>query len=217
MIRINLLPHRQMRRAEKQREFGLMCVLVAVAAASLLFSLWTYVNSKINWQMQRNQRLQTEIAALDKEIAAISGLKTQIQHVLDRKQIVENLQSDRNQAVIVLDELARQLPEGTVLKSIHQQADLIELKGVADTNARVASLVHNLGESPFLQNPNLVEIKANESAVNESPANRSPDHESRSTVRQFEFVIKVSLKSPEKPNLDNPKPTGGAATPSHQG
>lgn len=183
MIRINLLPHRQMRRAEKQREFGLMCVLVSVASASVLFTWWSYVSSKIDLQMQRNQRLETQIGYLDKEIAAISGLKDQIQHVMERKQIVEDLQSDRNQAVLVLDELARQLPEGTYLKSIKQQGDLIELRGVADTNARVANLVHNLGQSVLLQNPNLVEIKANDS---------------QASVRQFEFVLKVTLKQADK-------------------
>lgn len=179
MIRVNLLPHRQMRRAEKQREFGLMCVLVTVAAASVLFTCWTYVVSKIELQEQRNMRLETQIGYLDKEISAIAGLKVQIQHVMDRKQIVENLQTDRNQAVMVLDELARQLPEGTFLKSIKQQGDLIELKGVADTNARVASLVHNLGLSSMLQNPNLVEIKATDTLHG---------------LRQFEFVLKITLK-----------------------
>ena len=191
MIRVNLLPHRQMRRAEKQREFGLMCVLVAVTAASVLFTCWTYIVSKIELQEQRNQRLETQIGYLDKEIAAIAGLKEQIQHVMDRKQIVENLQTDRNQAVMVLNELAAQLPEGTYLKSIKQQGDLIELKGVADTNARVASLVHNLGQSSMLQNPNLVEIKANDNSHG---------------IRQFEFVLKITLK------LDTPVPTDKPAT-----
>lgn len=192
MIRVNLLPHREMRRAEKQREFGLMCVLVAVTAASVLFTCWTYVVSKIELQEQRNQRLETQIGYLDKEIAAIAGLKEQIQHVMDRKQIVENLQTDRNQAVMVLNELATQLPEGTFLKSIKQQEDLIELKGVADTNARVASLVHNLRLSSMLQNPNLVEIKASDNTHG---------------VRQFEFVLKITLK------LDTPSSGDKSASP----
>lgn len=179
MIKVNLLPHRQIKRAERQREFGLMASLVAIAAAAILFVSWSYIHSKMDAQQARNQRLQDEMARLDKEIAIIGNLKEQIKHVLERKQIVEGLQSDRNQAVSILDELARQLPEGVFLKSVKQLADEIELKGVADTNARIATLVHNLGASPIMHNPNLVEIKANTNALG---------------VKEYEFVLRVSLK-----------------------
>lgn len=194
MIKINLLPHRQIRRAEKQREFGLLAMLVAVGAAAALFVSWSYIKSSIQTQQERNQRLRDEVARLDQEIVAISGLKDQIQHVLDRKKIVEGLQSDRNQAVLVLDELARQLPEGIYLKSLKQLGAEIELRGVADTNARVATLVHNFSESGIVRDPNLVEIKAN----------TSPER------RQFEFSLKVSLTQ-EKPAEAAAKPVLPAA------
>lgn len=194
MIKINLLPHRQIRRAERQREFGLMAALVAVVMAAILFVSWSYIKSRIEDQQSRNQRLQDEITRLDSEIVAITGLKDQIKRVLERKQIVEGLQSDRNQAVSVLDELARQLPEGVTLKSVKQNGNEIDLRGVADTNARVATLVHNLSASALVQNPNLVEIKAN---------NSQPE------LKQYEFVLKVSLKQ-DKPE-DAPASTATAA------
>ncbi len=194
MIKINLLPHRQIRRAERQREFGLMAALVAVLMAAILFVSWSYIKSRIEDQQSRNQRLQDEITRLDSEIVAITGLKDQIKRVLERKQIVEGLQSDRNQAVSVLDELARQLPEGVTLKSIKQNGNEIDLRGVADTNARVATLVHNLSASALMQNPNLVEIKAN---------NSQPE------LKQYEFVLKVSLKQ-DKPE-EAPDSTATAA------
>lgn len=194
MIKINLLPHRQIRRAEKQREFGLMAALVAVLMAAILFVSWSYIKSRIEDQQSRNQRLQDEITRLDSEIVAITGLKDQIKRVLERKQIVEGLQSDRNQAVSVLDELAQQLPEGVTLKSIKQNGNEIDLRGVADTNARVATLVRNLSASVLMQSPNLVEIKAN---------NSQPE------LKQYEFVLKVSLKQ-DKPD-EAPASTATAA------
>jgi type IV pilus assembly protein PilN len=197
MIKVNLLPHRQIKRAERQREFGLMAALVAIAAAAILFVSWSYIHSKIQTQQSRNQRLLDETARLDKEIAVIGSLKEQIKHVLERKQIVEGLQSDRNQAVLILDELARQLPEGVLLKSVKQLQDEIELKGVADTNARVATLVHNLSESPIMHSPNLVEIKANTNALG---------------IKEYEFVLRVSLKRDtlkEDPAKQTPAPAKG--------
>jgi len=191
MIKVNLLPHRQIRRAERQREFGLMAALVGVAAAAILFVSWSYIHSKIQAQQARNQRLQDEMLRLDSEIANIGKLKDQIKHVLERKQIVEGLQSDRNQAVLILDELARQLPEGVTLKSVKQLEDEIELKGMADTNARVATLVHNLAGSSIMHSPNLVEIKAITNAQ---------------SVKEYEFILRVTLKRDAPPAADKQKP-----------
>lgn len=144
MVRINLLPHRQIRRAERQREFGLMAAGVAVAAAAVIFLGWTYINSELSAQNERNSRLDKAIAVLDKEIADIKKLQGEIKSLLARKTIVENLQMSRSQAVGILDEVARQMPDGIVIKSIKQQGDIVTLEGLADTQARVSTLSHNL-------------------------------------------------------------------------
>jgi type IV pilus assembly protein PilN len=101
--------------------------------------------------------------------------------MLERKQVVENLQTDRSQSVIVLDELSRQLPEGMYFKSIKQQGGTIAVEGVADTNARVATLVRNLSTSNWLELPNLVEIKS--VLVN--------------AVKQNIFTLNVNIKVPK--------------------
>ena len=178
MIRVNLLPHRQVKRAERQRQFGLMALLAAVAASAIVFAGWTYLGAKKQTQMERNTRLETAIAQLDKEIADIKGLKEQINNVLDRKRVVENLQSNRSQAVVVLDEITRQLPEGLFLRSIKQVGNVITLEGVADTNARVATLVRNLSVSNWMESPNLVQIQS--STVNNLKVNN--------------FILTVNLK-----------------------
>ena len=179
MMRINLLPHRQIKRAERQREFGLMGLMAAGAACAVVFLGWQFLGAQKDSQLERNGRLEKAIASLDKEIADIKDLKDQISNVLERKQIVENLQSNRSQSVVILDELTRQLPEGLYLKSIKQTGNLITLEGVADTNARVATLVRNLSVSNWMESPNLVEIKS--ITVN--------------NIKQNEFMLNVSLKA----------------------
>lgn len=194
MVRINLLPHREIKRAAKQREFGLMAVFTAVLAAAIVFVGWTYLSSREQTQLERNARLEQAIAQLDVEIADISQLKEQINNVLERKQIVENLQTNRNQAVVVLDELARQLPQGLYLKSIKQVGTTITMQGIADTNARVATEVRNLDASDWLENPVLVEIKT--STVNNAKRN--------------DFTMKVNLKPQQVESVnEQAKPTGG--------
>jgi type IV pilus assembly protein PilN len=196
MMRVNLLPHRQIKRAERQRQFGLMALLAAVAASAIVFAGWTYLGAKKQSQMERNARLEQAIAKLDLEIRDIKDLKDQINNVLERKQVVENLQTNRSQSVVVLDELTRQLPEGLYLKSIKQMGNIITLEGVADTNARVATLVRNLGVSNWLELPNLVEIKT--STIN--------------GIKQNDFTLTVNLKvqKPEEAPAKN-KPIGAAS------
>jgi len=160
MVRINLLPHRQIKRAERQREFNLLLVAVFIAGAAIVFLGQTLINSSIESQESRNKRLEDAIARLDKQIEEIKELKTKIGEVLERKKVVENLQTNRGQAVVLLDELARKLPEGVFLKSIKQSGSLVTLEGVADTNARVATLVRNFSTSEAFESPGLVEIKA---------------------------------------------------------
>lgn len=181
MIRVNLLPHRQIRREARQRQFGLMAAFSAIAAAAIVFLGYTFINSQTDAQTARNGRLDAEIVSLDKEIADIKDLKDQISIMLERKQVVENLQTNRSQAVIVLDELSRQLPEGMYLKAIKQQGSVISLEGIADTNARVATLVRNLSASNWLESPSLVEIKS--VLVN--------------TLKQNAFTLNVNIKVPK--------------------
>jgi type IV pilus assembly protein PilN len=159
-VRINLLPYRKIRRAERQRQFNLMLVGTLIAAVAVVFLGNNYISGQIESQTERNTRLEGAIAQLDKEIAEIKDLKQKISAVLERKRVVENLQSGRSRAVTLLDELARQLPEGVYLKTIRQQGNVITLEGVADTNTRVATLVRNFGGSQYLESPELIEIHA---------------------------------------------------------
>ena len=193
MIRVNLLPHRQIRRETRQREFGLMTLFSAIAAAAIIFLGYTFINSQTDAQAARNARLDTAIAGLDKEIADIKDLKDKISTMLERKQVVENLQTNRSQSVIVLDELSRQLPEGMYFKSIKQQGGSISIEGIADTNARVATLVRNFSASNWLEAPNLVEIKSVQ--VN--------------TLKQNAFTLNVNIKVP-KVESDVDAPPGKA-------
>ena len=181
MIRVNLLPHRQIRREARQREFGLMAAFTAVAAAAIIFLGYSIINNQTDDQTERNGRLDAAIVKLDKEIADIKDLKDQISTMLERKQVVENLQTNRSQAVVVLDEISRQLPEGMYLKSIKQVGNLITIEGIADTNARVATLVRNFSTSNWMELPSLIEIKS--VVIN--------------SLKQNAFTLNVNIKVPK--------------------
>jgi type IV pilus assembly protein PilN len=160
MIRINLLPHREIRRKQQQQQFFILLFGVLVIGAAVWFVVHTYLDEQHELQMSRNKYLQDEIVKLDKQIAEIQKLKDQTAALLARKRVVETLQGNRSEVVHLLDQLVRQLPDGVYLKSIKQSGPRVTINGFTQSQARVSTLMRNLESSPQLEDPKLVEIKA---------------------------------------------------------
>jgi type IV pilus assembly protein PilN len=158
--RINLLPHREERRKAARQHFFVIAGGTAVVGALIVVAMHGFYAAKIETQNERNRFLKSEIAKLDKEIAEINKLKSEIQALLARKQVIETLQADRAQTVHLLDELVRQMPEGVYLRSVRQKGLSVNVIGYAQSNARVSTLMRNIESSPWLANPGLVEVKA---------------------------------------------------------
>jgi len=161
MIRINLLPHREAKRKQKQAAFIAMLVLGGLLGVGVVLLVGGWNASRIAIQEQRNATLSTENAELDKKIKDIATLKEEINALKSRQQAVEDLQGDRNQPVYLFDELVRQTPEGVYLKGFEQDGQRVILNGYAQSQERVAELLRNLsGNSPWLERPELTEVKA---------------------------------------------------------
>ena len=160
MMRINLLPHREQKRKARREQFYVLFFLISVLSGLVVFLVFTVFSGYIAEQESKNAFLKKEIAVLDKQIDEIKRLKEQTQALLARKQIIESLQRDRAEAVRLLSELVKQMPEGVYVRSVKQEGVRISLNGYAQSNARVSTLMRNIEASPWLEKPQLVEIKA---------------------------------------------------------
>ena len=160
MIRINLLPWREARRKAQRQHLGVLGAMVAVLALLIVGAVHLTIAGYIANQTDRNEYLKRENTRLDKEIEEIKKLKTEILALLERKKIIESLQANRAQAVYLLQELVQQVPDGVYLKAIKQTGLKVNLSGYSQSNARVSTLMRNFSGSPYLENPELVEIKA---------------------------------------------------------
>jgi type IV pilus assembly protein PilN len=160
MIRVNLLPHREVRRKQQQQQFFIMLGVVVAIGAGIWFAVHAYLDDQFDNQKNRNKYLQSEIEKLDKQIAEIQKLKDQTAALLARKRVVETLQGTRSEVVYLLDQLVRQLPDGVYLKAIKQTGTKVLINGYTQSQARVSTLMRNLESSPHLEQPSLVEIKA---------------------------------------------------------
>jgi type IV pilus assembly protein PilN len=160
VIRINLLPWRAARRKDQRQHLAVLGGMVAVLGLLIVGAVHLTISGYISVQNDRNAFLKRENVRLDKEIEEIKKLKTEIDALVARKQIIERLQADRAQAVYLLQELVQQVPDGIYLKTIKQIGLKVNLSGYAQSNARVSTLMRNFAASPYLENPDLVEIKA---------------------------------------------------------
>ena len=181
MARINLLPWREERRKERQREFIFMLVGAAIIGGLLFYAATWQIDKYIDHQRDRNNYLTEEIKDLDRKIAEIKELENKRRKMLARKQIIEELQASRSQMVHLFDELVRTIPEGAQLNSVKQQGDTLTLSGLAQSNARVSAYMRNLDASEWLEDPDLVIIQA-------KPQNAN---------YKFEFSLRVKLSRPK--------------------
>jgi type IV pilus assembly protein PilN len=195
--RINLLPHREERRKRARTHFAVLGAMTAALGVVVVAAVWFVYQQRINEQEERGKFMKSEITKLNKEIDEIKEVKDKISALLARKQVIETLQADRVQTVYLLDELVRQMPEGVFLKSVRQRGPGIELVGYAQSNARVSTLMRNIESSPWLANPNLVEIKAT----------------TLGKMRISEFNLRLALKRPSASDSKD----GAKAAPAKKG
>lgn len=186
MILINLLPYREEKRKRRKNAFFVGVGFSALLGAGLVAATWALLLHLTDEQQSRNQYLGSQISLLEAQIKDIANLRAEIEALKSRQRAVEDLQTDRNTPVHLLNELARHTPEGIYLTSIRQTDKVVTVNGIAQTNERVSEFLRNASRgSEWLDKPELVEIKL---------ANLSAN--TRDQKRLFEFSLRVSIKTP---------------------
>ncbi len=207
MIRLNLLPHREQKRQARKRQFISLSISIAILALAIVALVHVILSAQIENQQSRNALLKSEIEKLDTQIKEIDKLREQTQALLARKQVVETLQTNRTDAVHLLDQIVRQLPDGIYLRSVKQVDTKVTLIGYAQSNARVSTLMRNIESSPWLQKPELVEIRS--VALPGASGQR---------VNEFTLIMQIKRVAPvEPPSTPPPPPKAAQAAPAAGG
>ena len=211
MAHVNLLPWRAERRKQREREFYMQLVTAFVVGVGVLL-LWTFwMNQRVDNQNERNAYLQTEIKQLDVRIAKIKDLDRVRDHLLARKQIIEQLQADRSQMVHLFDELVKTIPSSVRLTGLQQNGQAMKLDGVAQSNASVAAYMRNIEQSPWMGHTDLRKTE------NSHDGSRMP----------YQFGLDVTLSRPKTGDANTsdtlpaaassapPAPARAASVPAH--
>ena len=197
MVRINLLPHRAEKRAQRRRDFYVLVALAFGAAIVAVIAVAFVINTYIGVQNDRNAFIKVENKKLDEQIKEIASLRQDLEALKARQQAVEDLQADRNLPVHMLDELVKQVPEGVYLQSLRQDNLKVSMTGFAQSNERVSEMLRHLSNnSVWIGSPELVEIKAVTVG--------------RDNKRLFQFTSNVTINRP-RDAMPAPSPARAAA------
>ncbi|WP_353174961.1 PilN domain-containing protein [Delftia acidovorans] len=199
MILINLLPHREATRKRRKEAFQATMVLSALVGLLIIGAVYWWYQMMIEAQQAKNSMLRAQITVLESQIKEIAGLEDEITALRARQKAVEDLQSDRNLPVHMLNELVAQLPDGVYITSIRQEGLSVTMQGTAQSNERVSEMLRNLSEgTPWLSKPELVEIVAR-------TVNVTPKDQRRAAAFNLRFqltrasVAEKSLSTPANP------------------
>lgn len=160
MTRINLLPWREERRQELKRQFFVILFGVALLGAGAVYLVEMNVQAKIAYQKGRNAFIETETRKLEAQIREIQELRKRREHLVERMNVIQDLQGNRPVIVYLFDHLVRTLPDGVFYESIESRGGALTVRGMAESNNRVSNLMRNLDASPLFVEPNLSSVKA---------------------------------------------------------
>lgn len=184
MILINLLPHREAAKLKRRETFFVSLAASALLGGLLAGLIFVWYQIQITEQQARNTLLRTENQRLDVQIKDVAALEKEISGLRSRQEAVEDLQTERNLPVHLLNEIVKQVPDGVFIKNMKQDGSMVSLTGAAQSNERVAELLRNLStENPFITKPELVEIVAGTTALTPKEQRRVSN-----------FVVRVQLK-----------------------
>lgn len=204
MANINLLPWRQGLRKQRQQEFIVILIGVAVVAIALVLFSHVALSRQVGDQDERNQYIKSEIGKLDGQIKEIDALQKRRDELLSRMKVIQDLQGHRPVIVRVFDELVRVIPDGVFLTSLERTGDGFRMSGVAESANQVSNLMRNLESSPWFKNPVLSTVATEQAAgagVGKKDADKQPGNK---------FALTVSLESPEIQNAGAGKAQGTA-------
>jgi type IV pilus assembly protein PilN len=188
MAHINLLPWREEQRTQQKKQFGMAVLLSIILAGLVVLYAHLHIAAMIDSQNARNSFLDEQIKILDKRIEEIQDLESTKAKLQARINIIQELQRSRPGVVHLFDEVVRTLPDGVYVTSLVQKGNAVALEGIAQSNARVSTYMHNIDKSLWLGGPKLGVISANNA---------------KDAARSNKFVLNASQITPKPGDADS--------------
>ena len=155
IMEINLLPHREARRAADLRETLAVLALGLVVVAAGIFFMAKSVSSDLANAEASVAQLQADIDRYKPQQVLVQEFKTQKKELQDKLDIIASLERARSGPVRILDELSANVPERLWLTSIKTRGTGIELEGQSLDTSVVADFLRSMNSSPYFSDVDL--------------------------------------------------------------
>lgn len=159
-MQINLLPWREHERRRKKIRFSSSLVTTVILALIAIIILHIFYRGLITHQKHRNQYLQSIIDHEQLSITKINEQKKQLSLIKDELKFIINLKENSYDAVRILDELSKVVPEGVSFMSIVRENQNIVIIGRSKSDLQVTQFMENLTKSKIFQQPVLTTISS---------------------------------------------------------
>lgn len=196
---INLMPWREARRKQLQKDFLSKIGLSALVAVGAVVVGALITSSLISGQKDRIQYLKTNITAAEKDIEEIKTLEKKREQMLGRKNVIEKLQADRDQLPHLMYELASNVVEGVTVTSVSYKNKSLTIEGKSTSNSSVASYINNLEKSEWFDKPEIIIIQNQEVSPGQNKQVPSNSLASRYT---YNYVIRSAVVNPNAPKTE---------------
>ena len=162
MIRINLLPVREARRAANLRKQGMLLVFAAGAGVGICLLISTWMAARIAHERSIMTAREAELKKLEATMNEVKKFQAEQQEIEQKLAIIDQIEAARMGPVKIMDELATRIPQRVWLTKMVEKGGVLELEGRSIDAEVVADFVVALEESPMLSNVDLQETTLEE-------------------------------------------------------
>jgi type IV pilus assembly protein PilN len=156
MLKINLLPIRQLKRRAKAQSQLMGMAALFVLTLLVIFLVGYLQYQKVNGLEKDISSLNVKKQSYTPTLNKIAQLKKDREELNKKTEIIKQLKVDSSLTVHVIDEIAAKLDNQRMwLESLQQQGGSLSLSGVALDNQTIAQFMDNLKTSPFVKDVSL--------------------------------------------------------------
>lgn len=162
MIRINLLPVREVEREAGRRQDTRLVYLSAALVAVLLAGIEVGSRLRLAPLKTEHAKLQTDIVALDKKSLELTKLETERSDLEEKLKTIATLEAKKVGPVQVLADLSDAAPEQVWLLEFKETGGLATISGLGLDDQTIANFMRKLAASPYFDGVDLVETAQSE-------------------------------------------------------
>ncbi len=167
MTQINLLPWREEKRKKLQIRFGIAAAISAILAIFFIICWHIYYDDLINHQQQRNQFLQDTLQQEGTKLMGLNKKDKQQVIISNELNFLINLRKQSYQAVELLNELPKVVPDSIQLEIVIRKGNKIFIGGRSQSNPPITLLMENMAKSTIFNQPVLTRIIGQENKEGE--------------------------------------------------